>query len=153
MRLRIVFALLLLLSCSIVEVSCSKSSAQGSSSGSQAASALGQAKGNIFTAKILSWSKGPEVSGDSVSEMNNACVIEIKTADDKVPESISVSDIFPFMKIHGHGAPDDQITWKVEGNQIIASKISFIMSGPWELHVKAVVNGQTEELEIPVVVP
>jgi hypothetical protein len=112
-----------------------------------------EAKGRFFQAKITSWGFGPEVSGDSIDTIKNTCTIEVTTPDGQLPTSLSVQDIFPYMKVHGHGAPDDQITFTIEGNKITVSKIAFTMSGPWELHVKATVNGQTEELEIPVVVP
>ncbi|MBM3383238.1 MAG: hypothetical protein FJY29_12505 [Betaproteobacteria bacterium] len=112
-----------------------------------------EARGKFFKAKITSWTAGPEVSGDSIDEIKNACQIEITTPDGQVPASLSVQDIFPYMKVHGHGAPDEQITFTIEGNKVSVNRIAFTMSGPWELHIKATVNGQSEELEIPVVVP
>ena len=112
-----------------------------------------EARGKFFQAKITGWTTGPEVSGDSLGEIKNACIIEITTPDGQVPTSLSVQDIFPYMKVHGHGAPDEQISFTVEGNKVSVNKIAFTMSGAWELHIKATVNGQSEELEIPVVVP
>ena len=109
--------------------------------------------GQNFRAKILSWSSGPEVSGDSVAEMNNECVVEVLLADGSTPEALTVETAFPYMKIHGNGAPDEQISFKVEGNKVTVSQIAFTMSGPWELHVKVSAGGRSEELEIPVVVP
>jgi hypothetical protein len=110
-------------------------------------------RGQFFAARIVSWTQGPEVSGDVLSDINNSCIIEIQTADGQIPSSISVLHVFPFMKVHGHGAPDEQIKMELNGNQLKVSKIAFTMSGPWELHLRATVNGQTEELEIPVAVP
>lgn len=132
---------------------CSENSSHKSAHSANATAQNQEAKGNFFQAKITRWTTGPEVSGDSIDTINNTCVIEITTPDGQVPTSLTVQDIFPYMKIHGHGAPDDQITFKIEGNTVTVSKIAFTMSGPWELHVKATVNGQSEELEIPVEVP
>ncbi|MFZ9520725.1 MAG: hypothetical protein ACO3A4_09625 [Silvanigrellaceae bacterium] len=126
--------------------------AQGDSSEASRAS-TSEVKGQFFNAKIVGWSVGPEVSGDSLQDIRNACEIEITTPSGEVPSSLSVQKVFPFMKVHGHGAPDEQIVTEVVGNRIKVSKISFIMSGPWELHVQATVNGQSGEVEIPVVVP
>lgn len=112
-----------------------------------------EAKGRYFSARITRWAVGPEVSGDSISEINNSCEIEITTPSGGIPESTSIQAVFPFMKVHGHGAPDEQITTSLQGNKLTVSKIAFTMSGPWELHIQATVDGKYEELEIPVVVP
>ena len=132
---------------------CSNKSGKNGDHSSQASTQASEAKGQYFSAKIVSWSVGPEVSGDSLADINNACIVEITTPTGGIPDSLTVQDIFPYMKVHGHGAPDEQITFTVEGNRLKISKIAFTMSGPWELHVKATTNGQSEELEIPVVVP
>ncbi len=109
--------------------------------------------GAIFSAKILEWRTGPEVSGDSLDQIRNSCVIEISTNKGTNPESLSVQRVFPYMKIHGHGAPDKQVVFSVADNRVIVDKIAFTMSGPWELHVDATVDGQREKVEIPIVVP
>jgi hypothetical protein len=132
---------------------CSGKAQGDSSEASRAGANNTQVKGQFFNAKIVGWSVGPEVSGDSLQDIRNACEIEITTPSGEVPSSLSVQKVFPFMKVHGHGAPEEQIVTEVVGNRIKVSKISFIMSGPWELHVQATVNGQSGEVEIPVVVP
>lgn len=134
-------------------VGCSEKSSHDTKHSASSAEQKQEAKGKFFHAKITRWTTGPEVSGDSLDAINNACVIEITTPEGQLPTTLTVQDIFPYMKVHGHGAPDDQIAFKIEGNTVTVSKIAFTMSGPWELHVKATVNGQSEELEIPVVVP
>ena len=144
---------LLLCSMSPMVGACSENSSHKSSHSANESAQNQEAKGKFFHAKILRWTTGPEVSGDSLDTINNACVIEITTLEGQLPTNLSVQDVFPYMKVHGHGAPDDQITFKIEGNTVTVSKIAFTMSGPWELHVKATVNGQSEELEIPVEVP
>jgi hypothetical protein len=132
---------------------CSEKASKNGDQSSQTSTQVSEAKGKYFSAKIVSWSVGPEVSGDSISDINNACIIEVTTPTGGIPDSLTVQDVFPYMKVHGHGAPDEQITYTIEGNRIKVSKIAFTMSGPWEIHVKATSNGQSEELEIPVVVP
>lgn len=134
-------------------VACSNDTAHKSSHAANGTAQNQEAKGLIFAAKIVSWNFGPEVSGDSLETIKNSCVIEVTTVDGQIPTSLSVQKVFPYMKVHGHGAPDDQITSSIDGNKISVSKIAFTMSGSWELHLKATVNGQTEELEIPVLVP
>lgn len=147
------FWFLLLCSTCPVVGACNENSSHKSLHSNNEAAQNQEAKGKFFQAKITRWTTGPEVSGDSIDTINNACVFEITTLEGHLPTSLTVQEIFPYMKVHGHGAPDDQITFKIEGNTVTVSKIAFTMSGPWELHVKATVNGQSEELEIPVVVP
>lgn len=110
-------------------------------------------RGKVFSARIVSWERGPKVSDDTSAQSLSKCVIEIITVDGQVPQSITVTDVFPYMKMHGHGAPSGQIIRSLDGNKLTVDNIMFIMSGSWELHVKATVNGQTEELELPVAVP
>lgn len=132
---------------------CSGKAQGDNTEASRSNTSASEAKGQYFNAKIVSWSVGPEVSGDSLQDIRNACEIEITTPSGEVPSSLSVQKVFPFMKVHGHGAPDEQIATEVVANRIKVSRISFIMSGIWELHVQATVNGQSGEVEIPVVVP
>lgn len=132
---------------------CSAKAQGDNSEASRTGATANEVKGQFFNAKIIGWSVGPEVSGDSLQDFRNACEIEITTTSGEVPSTLTVQKVFPFMKVHGHGAPDEQIVTEVVGNRIKVSKISFIMSGPWELHVQATVNGQSGEIEIPVVVP
>ncbi|MEY2987878.1 MAG: hypothetical protein RJB13_1399 [Pseudomonadota bacterium] len=136
---------------SLSQVSCSESGHEGH--GGHESTSVSETVGQNFRAKILSWSNGPQVSGDSVAEMNNECIVEVLLADGSAPEALTVETAFPYMKVHGHGAPDEQITFKIEGNKVTVSKIAFTMSGPWELHIKVSAGGRSEELEIPVVVP
>ncbi len=143
-------------SCSVLCLALSQSSCSDSEHAShseQGTDTVSEAVGQNFKAKILSWSTGPEVSGDTVADMNNECVVEVLLADGETPDALTVETAFPYMKIHGHGAPDEQITFKVEGNKVTVSKIAFTMSGPWELHLKVSAGGRSEELEIPLVVP
>lgn len=146
----------MIVSCSVLCLALSQSSCSDSEHAShseQRTDTVSEAVGQSFKAKILSWSSGPEVSGDSVADMNNECVVEVLLADGTTPDALTVETAFPYMKIHGHGAPDEQITFKVEGNKVTVSKIAFTMSGPWELHLKVSAGGRSEELEIPLVVP
>lgn len=110
-------------------------------------------RGNVFSARIVSWERGPQVSEDISPESLSKCVIEILTLDGQVPQLLSVTDAYPYMKMHGHGAPSRQITRTLQANKLTVDNIMFTMSGRWELRVKATVNGQSEELELPVVVP
>lgn len=132
-------------------LSCSNGSS--GSSADQNTALVSQVSGTYFQAKILEWTFGPEVSGDSVTEMKNTCRIEVRLADGSTPAGLAVESAYPFMKIHGHGAPDEQIAVTVEGEVVTVSNIAFTMSGPWELHLKVSANGQSEELEIPLEVP
>lgn len=109
-------------------------------------------RGKVFAARIVQWQRGPQVSEDISPESLSKCEIEITTLDGQVPAALSVETAYPYMKIHGHGAPSGQITRTLQGNRLTVDNIMFTMSGPWELRVKASVNGQTEELELPVVV-
>ena len=147
------FALLMTSVFSVFAYGCSGMAHGDHTSPATGRNTAAEIKGRYFNAKILSWSVGPEVSGDSPQEIRNACEIEITTASGEIPATLSVQKVFPFMKVHGHGSPDEQILTEVSGNRVKVSKISFIMSGPWELHIQATVNGQSEEIEIPVVVP
>jgi len=110
-------------------------------------------RGNVFSARIVSWERGPQVSEDISPESLSKCVVEILTLDGQVPQSLTVTDAYPYMKMHGHGAPSRQITRTLQANKLTIDNIMFTMSGRWELRVKASVNGQSEELELPVVVP
>jgi hypothetical protein len=97
---------------------CSKATSHHSSDSQPVAGQEQIVRGKIFSARIVNWERGPEVSGDTLNDINNACVIEVTRADGQTPTSLTVLDVFPYMKVHGHGAPDEQITTAVEGSRI-----------------------------------
>jgi hypothetical protein len=57
-----------------------------------------------------------------------------------------------WMKIHGHGSDPVEIK-HIKANVFEISKLSFHMSGPWEINITAKVDGHEEKIEYKVEVP
>jgi hypothetical protein len=105
-----------------------------------------------FLARIFGWSAGPQVTTNDGSR--NEFEIHFATAEGFVPATFEVLDLRPYMKIHGHGLPRAYLPrWSVAGNTVRVTDLGFIMSGPWEINVRARVDGTLDDIEIPVEVP
>ncbi len=93
------------------------------------------------------WLQGPS----SISE--NTLLLKFQDAQGNPIQGVKVLKVSPWMKIHGHGAPEGGIRfaatetlgseWKVEG-------LEFTMTGPWELRVEASVGEVTDFVEVTV---
>ena len=105
-----------------------------------------------FMAQIVSWQKGPQVTKSD--DTRNELQVKILGPNGADPEKVEVLNLFPYMKVHGHGVPKSfEPKWEVQGNVIQVRQLGFIMSGPWEVNIKARVNGVEDTIEIPVEVP
>jgi hypothetical protein len=92
----------------------------------------------------ITWLEGPKVEDFSSAEL------EIRNPDLSVPGKIKKISVEPWMKIHGHGTGDVQPELALKGNHkniFILSNVYFIMSGPWELNIKATIDEITDTLE------
>ena len=109
-------------------------------------------KQGIFLGRFGSWSRGPQVTnGDST---RNDFQLEFALPKGQAPKSFEVISLSPFMKIHGHGVPRAFLPkWAVSGSRVTVSQLGFIMSGPWEVNVRARVDGQEDDIELSVEVP
>jgi hypothetical protein len=106
----------------------------------------------LFRAQIVSWQKGPQVTKSD--DTRNELQVKILGPNGADPEKVEVLNLFPYMKVHGHGVPKSfEPKWEVQGNVIQVKQLGFIMSGPWEVNIKARVNGVEDTIEIPVEVP
>jgi hypothetical protein len=155
MRRRSLRRLSVLLACSLV-LACSKQTSVGEVPAPRATSvpdsALGQtSKKGVFRAAITAWFAGPRVTFGE--ESLNSLQVTLVLPNGTKPTSIAVREVFPYMKIHGHGAPGDRPIAEAKENVLTVSQLGFSMSGPWELNVRLVVHGQEDVVEIPVQVP
>jgi len=99
---------------------------------------------------LVSWVKGPQTGDFSEARL------VIYTTSGKVPKAVEGVTVEPWMKIHGHGTGDAQPEVSVDKDQaniFHVTGIYFIMSGPWELNIEAVVDGAKDKLEFAVKVP
>jgi hypothetical protein len=106
----------------------------------------------LFRAQIVSWQKGPQVTKSD--ETRNEFQVKVLSPNGADPEKFEVLDLFPYMKVHGHGVPKSYAPkWEVQGSVIQVKQLGFVMSGPWEVNIKVRVNGAEDTIEIPVEVP
>ncbi len=89
------------------------------------------------------------------AERENRVVVTIASDTLQTPKSLRIMEIKPWMKIHSHGSGHLVPKWKaVRGEHIFeVENIYFIMSGPWELKLKAEIDGVVDELEFQFEVP
>ena len=96
----------------LVLFGCGKSTGQDSrqeplvpSNDNGSASATGglASTNKLFLAKIVSWEKGPQVTRSD--DTRNEFQVKILSPNGADPEKIEVLDLFPYMKVHGHGVP------------------------------------------------
>lgn len=97
------------------------------------------------------WIQGPVVGEDCTAE------ITFMDGERQAPKSVQVTNAFPFMSIHSHdsGKLRPSVTAMDEGKpgRFRLERILFLISGPWELNLKATVNGREDisvfEFEVP----
>jgi len=106
----------------------------------------------FFRARIKEWQSGPQVTQNESTR--NAFSIEFATKTGHKPTSLDSIQVTPFMKIHGHGVPRAYLpVWNVEDHLVHITQLGFIMAGPWQIIVRARVNGIEDSIEIPIEVP
>lgn len=102
-----------------------------------------------FRAAITRWVSGPSVTLGE--DGRNAFEITLARADGTAPASVTVGEVFPYMKVHGHGSPRAyQPALAVEGSVVKVTRLGFVMEGPWEVVVRATIDGREDTVEIPV---
>ena len=103
----------------------------------------------MFRAAIKLWSAGPSVTLGEAGR--NAFEITLAREDGTAPDSVFVAEVFPYMKVHGHGSPRAyQPVVVVVGSVVNVTRLGFVMEGPWEVVVRATVDGRQDTVEIPV---
>jgi hypothetical protein len=106
------------------------------------------ATSGAFSVRLL-WLDGPNVSRNSTLRLSFF-------APGGEPAT-TVADVsvrlWMTTMVHGGGDAQQKTHW-VEGvaSDVVVDNFSFTMGGPWDVHVKATVNGQADEAVIPVTV-
>lgn len=95
-----------------------------------------------FLAKTT-WIEGPMVGSNSFN-------VEILDSTQQLPHSLSVVEVKPWMTTHGHGSPMRNQKVTVQNNVIMVSGLSFVMAGPWDVHLKLTVNGKEDTVTLAV---
>ena len=102
--------------------------------------------------KIVAWISGPQVTKNKDSL--NAFTLKFTLADGSALSEFKLLDLTPYMKIHGHGVPKAYMPkWTQDNDLVQVTGLGFIMAGPWELKVLALVKGKEVRFEIPIEVP
>jgi hypothetical protein len=110
------------------------------------AESLASPKG-VFRAKLV-FEQGPFVTKESIAR------IEFSDPLLHTPINLSEIEIKPWMSVHGHGAPTRNMRVQIlDSHTVQVSGLVFVMSGPWELQVSAFVNGQKDQVILPLSVP
>lgn len=119
----------------------------------KAVSDLGTAsKNQVFRAQIFSWEMGPQVTKSDATR--NSFKIRIFDSKGAKPDSVEVVELYPYMKVHGHGVPKSYAPkWEASENLVHVTGLGFVMAGPWEINMKARVNGVEDSVEVAAEVP